>query len=140
MKTTLTALVVSVLALGGCSNGSPTSPEAIAPIQQALLNGQVAVGGEAFRDLAVPRGGTVSATLRWTVSNDLDIFVTDASCGTRDFYGCTILGSATTRTPRGGSGLEQVAAGVRAGQTLRFWISNLDDAAAATYSLDVEVR
>jgi hypothetical protein len=143
MKTTLTTLTVAtmaMLALGGCSKTGPTSPETIAAIQQALLEGQIAVGGETFRDLAIQRGGSLSATLRWTFSNDLDIVVTDASCGTRDFYGCTILGSATTRTPRGGSGLEQLAAAVRAGQTVRFWINNLDDAAPAPYSLELSVH
>ena len=143
MKRTLTTLAAStltVLALGGCSRSSLLAPDAVAAVQQALLDGQIAVGGDAFRDLAIQRTGQLSATLRWTASNDLDIVVTDASCGTRDFYGCTILGSATTRTPRGGSAIEQVTAAVRAGQTVRFWIDNLDDAAGATYTLDVVVR
>ena len=143
MTRTLTALAIplmTALAIGGCSKSSPVAPDAVAATQESLLNGEIAIGGDGFRDLSIQRGGTLTATLRWTTSNDLDLVVTDASCGTKDFYGCAILAAAKTRTPGGGSGVETVTAAVRAGQTLRFWIDNMDDAASAPYTLDVVVR
>jgi len=143
MTRTLTTLAIPLfasLAMGGCSKAALTAPDAVAAIQESLLNGEIAVGGDTFRDLGIQRGGTLTATLHWTFSNDLDVVVTDASCGTKDFYGCTILGAAKTRTPRGGAGVETVTAPVRAGQTVRFWINNMDDAASAPYTLDVVVQ
>ncbi|HEX9368519.1 MAG TPA: hypothetical protein VF921_17955 [Vicinamibacterales bacterium] len=121
----------------GCGKGILTAPTVVTPAQIARLGGHIALGGDVFEDLAVQRDGTLTAILTWTFSNNLDITLTEASCGTRDFYGCTIL--ASSRAPRG-TYSERLIAAVRAGRTLRFWITNMDDAASASYTLDVVIQ
>jgi hypothetical protein len=123
-----------LLATGaGCSR-SLTGPTAVAP-QTARLSGVAA--DHSVQDLVVQRDGTLTATLTWQHSNNVDITLTEASCGTRDFYGCRIL--ASSRSPRGVDS-ERVVSAVRAGVMLRFWIVNLDDATGAPYTLEVTVQ
>lgn len=118
----------------GCRKTTLTGPTAIAP-QTARLTGTAV--SHSVQDLIVQRDGTLTATLTWLYSNNVDITLTDNSCGTRDFYGCTILASSSS--PRGVDS-ERLIRAVRAGATLRFWILNLDDATGAPYTLDVTVQ
>ena len=134
---TMTAALATAMIAGACTGAVPTAPSAPAATQ---LAGRVAVGGNEARDFTSPRDGTLSATLNWTYSNDLDLVVTDDSCAALDFSRCTTLALGATRTPRGESRLERVTRTVRRGETLRFWIENLDDAAPAPYSLDITIQ
>jgi hypothetical protein len=133
----VTFLLGSLLLAGStaCNKGGTlTGPTAIAP-QTARLTGTAV--DHSVQDLIVQRDGTLTATLTWMYSNNVDITLTDNSCGTRDFYGCTIL--ASSRSPRGVAS-EQVVRAVRAGVMLRFWITNMDDATGAPYTLEVTIQ
>jgi hypothetical protein len=134
--TLLSLLYGGILLAGGagCTRGTLTAPTAIAP-QTARLTGTAV--SHSVQDLVVQRDGTLTATLTWMYSNNVDITLTEHTCGTRDFYGCTILASSTS--PRGVDS-ERVVRTVRAGMTLRFWILNLDDTTGAPYTLDVTVQ
>lgn len=136
--TALAGLLLSGTLLTGCTElGTPTGPSTSVP-QTARLTGRIVDWD--IHNFTVQRDGLLVATLTWIYSNDMDLVLTDAACGTRDFYGCRILGSSRTRTPRGGSNFERIQAAVTRGQMLKFWIQNLDDATGGEYSLDVTVQ
>jgi hypothetical protein len=138
----ITSTRIATVLLGGlllagstaCSKGSLTGPTAIAP-QTARLTGTAV--DHSLQELTVQRDGTLTANLTWMYSNNVDITLTDHTCSTRDFYGCTIL--ASSRSPRGVTS-EQLVRAVRAGMVLKFWILNMDDATGAPYTLDVTIQ
>ncbi len=85
--------------------------------------------------MTVAHDGTLTATLTWTQSNDLDLYATAVACAPRfNIATCHVLASSTQTR---GRMPEQVSVSVHAGDRVRFWIENLDDAASAAYTLDV---
>lgn len=114
--------------------------------QTARLSGHVTAGSCArpipgitpatcvqFHDFIASRDGTLTATLSWTGTTDMDLVVTQTSCATYDHYACTIR-AESRQLPTA----ERISLPVTRGDGLRFWAHN-NSPAAADYAIDVRI-
>ena len=139
-------IAVLVLLTVACGNDTPSGPSAQQP-ETARLSGSVTAGSCArpipgitpitcvrSHDFTPGRAGTMTATLTWTGTTDMDLVLTASSCGTYDSYNCTVLAQART-----GSGSERVTLAVSRGERLRFWAHN-NSPADGEYTIDVRIE
>jgi len=125
--------VILLLALIPACGGGGSSPTGGTPITQPPVNNPTRTvlvtknfslqpGTATFQNVDLPPAGTLDATVDWTGSNDINLFVTDNTCpGFLDLRAgaCNIVARAeTTSKP------ERVTFTTTAGRIWTFWIYN----------------
>jgi hypothetical protein len=114
----------------GCGGGGDNNPAAPTPqVQNLDFDHNVASLSVNSQDVAIFQNASVTATLTWgNANNDLDLFLTDASCS-YDANNDTFVGVGCTgivaQSVNGSGTTEVISRQVTSGQTLRFWITNI---------------
>jgi hypothetical protein len=117
-------LVTGLTACGGGGGGSTTGPTSVtppAPVRTIIGNFTFSLGPLALSQpvevtVSGSGTGTVDATAQWTfASNDVDLFLTDRSCGATSIFNlgnCNILARADSFTNKPEVITRSLAAGV----------------------------
>lgn len=136
------ALVLGVwlTAASGCSSStpeSPTAPSTPAPVSSTTtLTGTVAAYGTASHDYTPARIGTLTATLTWTATADLDLYVTAASCTGYPPDACALLARSTASSGQ----REEVTLTLRNSGALKVWIDNFHPTTSVPYAVAVALQ
>ncbi|HYN07810.1 MAG TPA: hypothetical protein VES67_10500 [Vicinamibacterales bacterium] len=136
----LLAIALDGAACGGGGGNGPMNPSPNPPNPPGgsaqTLNGSVASFGYAEHTLNVSQTGNLTATLTWSGSNDLDLYLTAGNCP--DVYGpnaCTRL--VVSELTEGNS--ETVSRSVQSGEQFKIWVDNFGFSVQA-YTVRVEIR
>jgi hypothetical protein len=136
----LLATALDGAACGGGGGNGPMNPSPNPPNPPGgsgqMLNGTVASFGYTEHTLNVSQTGNLTATLTWSGSNDLDLYLTAGNCP--DVYGpnaCTRL--AASELTEGNS--ETISRSVQSGEQFKIWVDNFGFSPQA-YTVSVEIR
>jgi len=132
----LIVLLSAVVFVSACGHDSPTTP---APYTQTQT-GTVAVFGETYHPLSIPRSGQMTVILTWADPTiDLDFYLAAANC-TSSLYPLANCGIVLASNAGVGTVRETIARSVVAGENFTLWIDNLSPTKPATYTLDLTIQ
>jgi hypothetical protein len=120
--------------VAGCGGGggSPTAP---APFNQTVA-GTVSSFGYTQHPLSAPREGTMTLTLSWQGSADLDLYLTSSSCV--DIYPegrCPLLAVSD----RASGNTEVITRTVARNETFKIWVDNFSFS-PQSYSISTQIQ
>jgi hypothetical protein len=143
-KTALAAALLATMlhgaACGGGSNGpmdpspNPQNPPGGGSAQ--TLTGNVGPFNYTEHTVSVSQTGNLTATLTWSGSNDLDLYLTAGNCP--DVYGLNACPRLVVSEQTEGT-TETVSRAVQSGEQYKIWVDNFSSGAQA-YSVRVEIR
>lgn len=129
------AALMTLSACGGGGSSSPTAPTTPTPAT-TTLTGTVSAYGTASHDYTPPQAGALTATLTWTTTADLDLYVTAPTCTGYPPDACVLLARAATSSGQ----REEVTLTLTSTAALKVWVDNFHPTQAVAYSIAVTVR
>lgn len=138
---TRVVLACLLAATSACSSPTPESPTAPstppAPVSSTTtLTGTVAAYGTTSHDYSPARTGTLTATLTWTGTADLDLYVTASSCTGYPPDACALLARSTASSGQ----REEVTLTLRSTSSLKVWVDNFHPTMTVPYTLAVTLQ
>lgn len=127
--------LLGLAACGGGGGGAPTGPTTPTP-GVTTLSGTVGAYSIVAHDFTPSQAGTITASLTWTSTADLDLYVTAATCTGYPPDSCVVLARGTTSSGQ----REEVTLTVTSTAVLKVWIDNFHPTQAVPYSVAVTVR
>jgi hypothetical protein len=125
-------VAAALLSVMACGKGSPTAP---APFNQTV-NGTVSSVGYTQHAMNVSRAGTLTLSLTWQGTADLDLYLTSTGCA--DLYpsaGCPRLALSDNAS----GSTETITRTVASGENFKVWVDNLTFS-PQNYTLTVNIK
>lgn len=137
LKYLCAACLLLVTACGGGNNSSSPTAATPQPYLQTVT-GSVDVFNTTRHPLSIPRSGTMTLTLSWDTTVDLDLYLASPSCVT--LYpraSCLVFQSSTAAA---GVSRETVARSVIGGETYNIFVDNLSLTRSQVYTIAISIQ